>query len=88
MPARTHAAVAATAAALILGSAVAEARDLRPPATDNDQSYLYVDPGYARPNLPGYMQESMDPSNDPDTGTMFGEDEQDVSPDSFGLDDN
>jgi hypothetical protein len=88
MPTRKHAVFAAMAAAFILGVAVADARDLRPPATNNDQSYLYLDPGPSRPNLPGYMQESMDPSNEPFAGTMFGEDEQDEAPASFGLDDN
>jgi hypothetical protein len=88
MPTRKLAALAATAAVFLLGSGVANARDLRPPATSDDQSYLYVDPGPSRPNLPGYMQESMDSSNEPYAGTMFGEDEQDEAPSSFGLDDN
>jgi hypothetical protein len=76
------------AAACLTPGVPALAKDLRaPPRPPSDQSYLYVDPGETRPNLPGYMQESMDPVNDPDTGTMFGQDEQDEAPDSFGLND-
>jgi hypothetical protein len=79
----------AAAALMVLSAPPAHARDLRPPAntTRAGQSYLFVDPGYAPPRLSNDVLQSMDPSNDPSTGTMFGEDEQDAMPSPFGLDD-
>lgn len=84
MPIRKPAAFAAMAVTFVLATGIAGAKELHPQPPNDDQSYLYVDPGYSRPNLPGYMQESMDSSNQPYTGTMFGEDE-DAAPSPFGL---
>lgn len=87
LPIRSAALVMMLSGALCCAPAVAKTVK-PPPQADSDQSYLYIGPDESRHNLPGYIQESIDPGNNPDTGTMFGEDDQDESPGSFGLDDN